>query len=98
MDHKVTGGWPASRVAAAGGAARRPWLREGEREREGAHPGQELTPETMTRTERHGEDRSGGEELGGAAAVVGEGADGGDDFGHPGPIQPAGRCSTARRC
>ena len=51
----VTGGSPVSMAATAGGGARRPRLREGEREREEAHPGQELTPEAMARTARHGE-------------------------------------------
>ena len=98
MDQMVAGIAPATMAAAEHGGAwrQRCTVREGEGGEVDEH--QELTPETMARTERHGADRSGGEELGGAAAVVGAGADGGDDSGHPGPIHPAGRCSTAGRC
>ena len=96
-DHLVAGVAPATMAAAAGGGARRPRLREGEREREETHPGQELTPEAMARTARHGEGRR--RCCGARPSSVGRGEDGfgGGDGGAPETIKPAGRRSTTRR-
>ena len=77
--------WPA----AAGGGARWPRLREGKREREEAHPGQELTPERMPWTVMAGE-----------AGVDGDGArTAAGRAGETGSIRPTGGvpACTSRR-